>query len=211
MELHRLKEMPENYNPELFNSLYEKTKQLRNSLSYQIDHRRLGVTQDEIKSWFSDKFMFAYCKYFEEFEENILLGHIIKSLQFFKCRILRKVYQESSSLYSNEISLDNVQLSNIIEDETEMGEKEVLMNLALEFMKNKISNDAYQLLTLELQPPIYITSRIASTSSRIPNKLILEFLGVPYNQNTQDYIKGLREEIQTGISNAREYFSQVSI
>ena len=52
MEENRLKQMPENYDRAVFESIYSKTKNLRNKLAYGIDARRFGVDQDEIKSWF---------------------------------------------------------------------------------------------------------------------------------------------------------------
>ena len=75
MELHRLQPMKP-YDPKLFNELYKKTERLRKSLVYQIDSSRWGVTQDEVMSWFDDKFIFVFNKYQDQKKPDILLGYL---------------------------------------------------------------------------------------------------------------------------------------
>ena len=84
MEIHRLVPMKTGYDELLFNKLYKETEALRNLLTYQIDHRRYGVTQDIIKSWFDDKFIFVFNKYYGDIEEGQLKGRIINALRTFK-------------------------------------------------------------------------------------------------------------------------------
>lgn len=211
MEIHRLTTMKEGYSVELFNKLYKETKNLRRSLAHQIDHRRYGVTQDVILSWFDDKFIFVFNKHFEDKDPDVLKGFLINSLKTFKMRILRKAYQQEGEFYSSIVTLDGeYDLINVIPDPVTMSNENLFYNLALEFMKNRLSDNAYLLFQLQLDPPPYILSRIENGNSRIPNSLIIDFL----NLNNDDYkqaerfIKKLKKEINIAIKNAKEYFSE---
>ena len=209
MEIHRLTQMKEGYPVDLFNKLYKETESLRRSLSFQIDHRRYGVTQDIIKSWFDDKFIFVFNKHFQDKEPDILKGFLINSLRTFKMRILRKAYNGEGEFYGSCVTLDGeYDLINIIPD-TDKGDNEsVFYNLAMEFMKKKLSDNAYLLFQVQIDPPPYIMSRVENCNSRIPNKLIAEFLNIDNDLDEADrYIKSLKKEINNAIKSAKEYFN----
>lgn len=209
MEIHRLTQMKEGYPVDLFNKLYKETESLRRSLSFQIDHRRYGVTQDIIKSWFDDKFIFVFNKHFQDKEPDILKGFLINSLRTFKMRILRKAYNGEGEFYGSCVTLDGeYDLINIIPD-TDKGDNEsVFYNLAMEFMKKKLSDNAYLLFQIQIDPPPYIMSRVENCNSRIPNKLIAEFLNIDNDLDEADrYIKSLKKEINNAIKSAKEYFN----
>jgi len=208
MELHRLSIMQEGYNKELFNTLYKELTPLKNSLSYQIDHRRLGVTKDELLSYFDDKFIFVFNKYFGKTTDKILKGYLINSLQTFKFRLMRKTYQQNYELYQNIISLDNLKNADSFVDEVE--NKTLFLNLALSFMKKELTEEAYKLFELELYPPYYITSRMETKGGKIPTKLILEFLGFPEIKQNLNLINDLRREIVYHTVRAREYFKTLA-
>src|SRR5210317_15035 len=106
METHRLKPMREGYSPELFERLFNETKNLRKSLVYQIDCRRYGVTPDIMESWFEDKFIYVFNKYFDQHEPDILKGYIINALKIFKNRVLRKAYSKEGLFYSSNVELE---------------------------------------------------------------------------------------------------------
>ena len=209
MEQHRLKPMKDGYDKDLFIQLWEETRKLRKSLAYEIDHRRFGVSKDEIEAWFEDKFIFAFNKYFDKKDPNLLKGYIITALRFFKCRILRKVYNTESDthIYSNIIRLDDMDLFNVIPDVVENTEKEVLMGLALSFMKNHLSAEAFLVLDIQLNPPLYILSKLKSNTNFIPARLVAEFIGLPDTNASIKLIKGLREEITLQTIKARNHFN----
>ena len=213
MEIHRLTQMKEGYPVDLFNKLYKETESLRRSLSFQIDHRRYGVTQDIIKSWFDDKFIFVFNKHFQDKEPDILKWFLINSLRTFKMRILRKAYNGEGEFYGSCVTLDGeYDLINIIPD-TDKGDNEsVFYNLAMEFMKKKLSDNAYLLFQIQIDPPPYIMSRVENCNSRIPNKLIAEFLNIDNDLDEADrYIKSLKKEINNAIKSAKEYFNNTTL
>lgn len=212
MEIHRLKPMRDGYSEDLFNRLYKETTPLRKSLAYQIDCRRYGVSRDIILSWFDDKFIFVFNKHFDNKDPDVLKGFIINALKTFKYRILRKAYNGEGLYYSSLVELEGEsQLINIIPDEQQMGTEDVFLNLAKTFMEKKLSENAYLLLELQLSPPPYIINRLKNSNSRIPNKLIAEYLGLEFDNTTERYIKNLKKEINKAIKSANDYFNNESL
>lgn len=210
MEIHRLKEMQSDYDVKLFNKLYKEIQPLRNSLVFQIDSRRYGVTPDIIRSWFDDKFIFVFNKYYGKLPNEVLKGFIINALKTFKFRVLRNAYAKHN-LYRDEIHLeDQENLINIIPSEEEINNHDLFMELALAFLEKNISEDAFTILNLELNPPPYILKRIKSTSTKIPSHLLAEYLDLENNSDNIFYINQLRKEINLGIEKAKNYFMSPS-
>lgn len=210
MEIHRLKPMPIGYDEELFRELYEKTQNLRESLIYQIDEKRFGVTKDELRSWFSDKFLFVFQKYYGKMDSQTLLGHLINSLKTFKFKVLRRSYQLNNSINLNTISMDDLSMFNSIEDEWDE-DHELLYNMAMDFLQDKLSREAWTLLQIQLTPPMFITSRMNKLNTKIPGSLILEFLGEEVNEINLGIIRSLRREINDATALAQLHFSKLSL
>ena len=208
MEIHRLKPMQEDYDKDLFEKLYSLTENLRNSLARQINPRLYGVSQDIIKSWFDDKFIYVFNKYYGTMDESTLKGYIINSLKTFKFRVLRQAYSKSN-MFGNIMSIeDNVKYVNIIPDEDDSEEYSFLMGLALSFLKQKLSMDAYLVLDIDLNPPPFISKKLSSLKTKIPAKLIAEYLDLEVCQDSIQYINLLRKEISISIDQAQDYFKQ---
>lgn len=209
MENHRLTPMKEGYPEDLFNKLYAETRNLRRSLAYQIDPRRYGVTRDIIESWFDDKFIFVFNKYFDNKDPDVLKGHLINALRTFKYRILRKAYNKEGQFYESLIELEGEsELINIIPDRSLETHENIFYNLAFEFMKERLTENAYLLLQVQIDPPPYILSRIKKCNARIPNHLYAEFLDIDLGDDnkTERYIKRLKKEINLTIKGAKDYF-----
>lgn len=205
MENHRLKPMKDGYSQELFNKLYEETKQLRKSLAWGIDHRRYGVDKDLVESWFDDKFIFVFNKHCEDKEENILKGFIISSLQQFKNRVLRGAYSKKNEFYCNSIQLEGEHnIINYIIDKEDTSTSDIFYGLVLEFFKKELSNDAYSLFELELNPPPFILNRIPKSNAKIPVSLVLEFFDLENVNKNIKYIRQLRKDILLATEKARQ-------
>jgi len=208
MEIHRLLPMKEGYNQQLFNKLYKETEALRNLLTYQIDHRRYGVTSDIIKSWFDDKFIFVFNKYYGDIEEGQLKGRIINALKTFKFRMLRKAYSKYN-IYNNEVRLEGeYNLINIIPINNEISNHEVFLELALTYLKKNLCDDAFLVLEIELNPPPFILSKLGSSQTKIPAKLIAEYLDLEPIRDSSLYINDLRSETEYWIKEAKEHFME---
>lgn len=210
MELHRLSELPSDFPTQLFNKLHKETKGLRTNLVKSIDHRRFGVTPDIIESWFDDKFIFVFNKYFKDREEKHLKYSIIQALSLFKCRILRKAYSGEAEIYSNVINLtdskDQERFINVIPSNDEPTNEQLFFELAMGFLKKELTHEALLVLELQLTPPEYIVQRTRSKNN-ITSKLLAEYLDLPNNRQSANYIDTLKEEIAITIEKAREYFT----
>jgi len=204
MEIHRLNETVP-HDRDTFNRLYKKIKTLKNSLVYQVDARRFGVTSDIIASYFDDKFLFVFNKYYQKVSEDVLLGHLINSLKTFKLRLLRVGYQPKyEELYNNSIRLDDLpNLFNKGEDEN----RELFLDLLFSFIERNISEEAYELFLLDLYPPLYIKKRLKPNQTKIPNSILSEFLGLPLTQENLSKLRSWRTEIEKVLVLAKAHFN----
>lgn len=199
MEIQRLKPMDKDYPVDLFNKLYKETKQLRKSLTYHIDSRRYGVTPDIIESWFDDKFLFVFNKYYKQHNENDLKAFIINSLVIFKKRVLRKAYTEQAeNFYSNTITIDGeLDVLNLYKVEDIKDEENNTYNIIYDYMRNNLSADAFIVFDIQINTPPYIMSRLKTNKSIISNELIIEYLSI--NKGSYEasllYVKKLKKEI----------------
>jgi hypothetical protein len=168
------------------------------------------VTQDEVMSWFDDKFLFVFNKYQDQKKPDILLGFLINSLRMFKMKVLRRSYQLNNSVNLNSISIEDLTVFNIT-DQVDENNRELLVNVALEFLQNRLSDEAYELLQMQLNPPLYITSRLRNPNVKIPATLVLDFLGLEPNDERIDWVNYLRREIHDAISAAQNHFKDYVI
>lgn len=207
MEENRLKPMGD-YDHGVFTRIYHNINNLKRKLARGIDHRRFGVDQEEIISWFDVKFLYTFNKYHDKMDENLLQGYIIKSLQLFKFRILRNAYtyKYSQSMVPVE---DYTELEEYDVEEIEPSKKEELLSLAMDYMKSILSDNAYLVLEIKLNPPPYITSKLAnrkSNNTKIPHSLIADYLGLGDSVNGIKLIKTYLSEIDEAMDKAREHF-----
>ncbi len=140
MEEHRLKPMPKNFNEAVFFDIYNKTKELRKKLAYEIDHRRYGVERKDIMSWLDVKFLFAFTKYHNE-EPEIIKAHVINALQFFKNRILRYSYSQKNSVNLHSMNIELAYHRKETQFEILYNESEKYLKLATEFLKKRMTDE----------------------------------------------------------------------
>ena len=214
-ESHRLKTMVENYDQQLFLQLYKETSKLREKLAYEIDSRKFGVDYREMLSWFDVKFIHAFNKYYNDDRckhdrENKLKAFIINSLQTYKWRVVKNSYLKQTEIHQ---TVDITELFNYEELLIDKGEQNGnLFNVAINYLKARLSDDAYLILNIDLNPPPYILARISTgvDQAKIPKCpaiIIAEYLGIDDNPNCTSYIQSLRKEVEQTISQAKEYFS----
>lgn len=198
--------MVADYNPQLFEELYNKTEALRRKLASGIDHRRFGVDNEEILSWFTVKFIYAYNKYVHAYDPNILLGHMIRAMQFFKCRIIKAAYTVKYSQSIVEFTgNEKVATHNPHE------EKDFYYDKMMGFMKKNLSDNAYCLLQLQINPPPYVLRRLSEKSitsiHKIPDEVIAEYLDLGLSSETYKYLESLKKEIKGVTSAAKMHFN----
>jgi hypothetical protein len=218
MEEHRLIPMPEGYDKTLFNEIYKQTTGLRKALAYQIDARRFGVDQDEILSWFDIKFIHAFSQYwikYDEEEKGNLKGYVINALRTFKYRVMKEAYAKKNLQFQNTIDITEIEyFENIIsttpQDEKDHKTYELFLESAMGFMKKRLTDDAYLILEIQLDTPLYILNRLENPDSRslnLPNEILAEYLGFPISNKILSYVADLKREIKHTLEEAKEFFS----
>lgn len=209
-EINRLRPMVENYDVLKFTRLYERTKNLRRKLASEIDHRRFGLEQEDLIKEFEVKFIYAYNKYCLQYNEEVLLGHLIRAMQFMKCRILRAAYQPKFSQIQIEYNSNSVeeQIMNPHDEDT----KDHYYNLLCTYLRSKISDNAYMLFQLSLNPPMYVLIQMKEQGldniHKIPDQIICNYFNLGFNPCMIKYLKQLRKEIHNGIESAKAHFQK---
>lgn len=208
MEEHRLTPMKEGFDQDVFLKLYKNTEALKRKLANQIECRRLGVEYKDILSWFDVKFIFIFNKYCDRYNEDVLKGHIISGFQFFKQRILKSIYSQKNHV-NDTIDID---LLYDLEEQVQEVEEEYNpeMDLILEFMRDNLSEEAYQVFKIDLNPPPYILNNLGrfpkASINKIPVELILEFFDIPITKDSIRIINAYRRDISNMTLEARDYF-----
>lgn len=210
MEENRLRPMSPGYDVNLFNTLFQKTEPLRKKLASEISWDRFGVDYQEGLSWFSVKFLYVFNKYHDKKSEEHLLGDLINSMKNFKCRILRQAYTVKYSQSIVRVGyttvLENTQSYKMAEDD----ESQEKMNLVKKFLKVNLSENAYTLFEIQLNPPYYFIDKLKKQEipslHKIPDRMLCEYLGFEVNDKTSRYISNLKKEIRSTISYAKYHF-----
>lgn len=211
MEENRLKPMREGYNVKTFNELYKKTNGLRRKLASEIDSKRFGVDYYEVLSWFDIKFIFVFNKYWDTMTDDILLGHLIKGLQLFKFRILRSAYTIKNTQFIMSVE-DVLEIAEEADNPWENAREEMLQEV-LDFLKLQISDNAFNLLDIKLNPPIYIQKRLKELNitsiNKIPSSLLLEYFELGTSKDAIALLEDWNKEIAKGILLAKNHFKSL--
>lgn len=204
-ELHRLKTMQENYDQQMFLRLYKVCKPVIRNLTKQIDYKRYNLTPDIISSYFWDKVLYVFNKYYGTCSEEHLKARILASLSTFKNKLLRSAYGEQAEYNQSLFKLDDLfDNDKELEDNSEEEKaKSEMLDMMYDYMKEHLSMDAYMIFEVLLTPPPYIKERIKD-SGRITNLLLVEFFDMPKTNSSVKYISELRSDIQYWEDRAKE-------
>lgn len=204
-ELHRLQPMQENYDKDLFNRLYKVCKPVIRRLSKQIDYKRFNLTEDIINSYFWDKMLYVFNKYYGTCSEEHLKAKILASLATFKNKLLRSAYTEQASYNQTLAKLEDLfdDSKELIDDSDEYKIRDQMIDKLYEYMKEHLSPDAYLVFEAVITPPPYIKERVKG-SGHVTHVLLVEFFNLPKNKNSIRYISELRSDIQYWESRASE-------
>lgn len=204
-ELHRLKTMQENYDQQMFLRLYKVCKPVIRNLTKQIDYKRYNLTPDIISSYFWDKMLYVFNKYYGTCSEEHLKARILASLSTFKNKLLRSAYGEQAEYNQSLFKLDDLfDNDKELEDDSEEEKvKSEMLAMMYNYMKEHLSMDAYMIFEVLLTPPPYIKERVKD-NGRITNLLLVEFFDMPKTNASVKYISELRSDIQYWEDRAKE-------
>jgi hypothetical protein len=216
MEEHRLRTLDE-YDEKLFNHIYQSTYNLRRKIARDINPHHFKVEYEDILSWLDIKLLYVFQKYHKTKTPDNLLGYVINSLKMYKFRILNTSYNQNNKAIAQTMQVEDYHFfegCDIGYDEilnTELDTQRVLTD-AMNYLKDNLSEDAFFLFTIELEPPSYIVTRMAEADkhnlSKIPTALLVEYLGLDTKSNGTTYVRSLKHEIQIAIESARDYFQK---
>ena len=204
-ELHRLKTMQENYDQQMFLRLYKVCKPVIRNLTKQIDYKRYNLTPDIISSYFWDKMLYVFNKYYGTCSEEHLKARILASLSTFKNKLLRSAYGEQAEYNQSLFKLDDLfdNDKELEDDSEEEKAKSEMLEMMYDYMKEHLSIDAYMIFEVLLTPPPYIKERIKE-NGRITNLLLVELFDMPKTNASVKYISELRSDIQYWEDRAKE-------
>lgn len=203
-ELHRLTEMVD-YDPVIFNKLYRVVRPVIRNLVRQVDHRRFNVTPDIIYSYFMDKFLFVFNKYYGTCSEEHLQANILRALSTFKNKLLRSAYGEKAEYNQGLTSMEELFDNNkeLEDDSEEVQAKEEHMKMIEDYMREKLSPDAFLVFQLTMDPPEVLIP-VEDRGKRISNITFVDFFEMPRTKSSVKYIAELRQDIDYYINKAKE-------
>lgn len=204
-ESHRLKALDE-CDPKLLMQLYNDTEGLRRKLASQIDASRFGYDYEEILSWFTVKFLYLFEKYHQS-KPTLLKGYVINGLCIYKQRLVKELYNEKVKI-TNSANYEDVEFAISKKEDYLPPLDDSRLEYIKKFLKNTLSEDAYFLFELELDPPPYILKRLDKKRGKrfnsLPPELILDFIGFdPSDNGNLEYVSELRAEINKAFKKCR--------
>lgn len=198
--------MPADYDAETFNEMYVKCSAYMDKLARGINPRYFNVTDDIVRSWFDDKFIWIYTKYHNEMSDKALLPHILKGLKTFQAHVMMKAYSEKADMNMRMMSMDNEELwaphqLEAIPDESKGFQDNDLVREVKARVKEILGNtDAYTLFEMQLNPP----PMVLGDESGDQDSAWAKFFGLPLVEESFTYIHILKEEISRAISQIRK-------
>lgn len=198
-ELHRIKPFND-YDPKVFAKLYKICKPVIKNLVKHIDCRRYNVSKDIINSYFWDKMLFLFNRYYEESGGDIefLKAHVLKGLSTYKYHLLQEAYTERAEWFQSLTSLDILYDNNKedIIDSSNSDYKQELLNTMYDYMNKHLSPDAKLVFECLMTPPEYLLNKTNNGKIRITNALLVEFFNLPKSKSSIQYISDLRHDIE---------------
>lgn len=215
MEEHRLKDLPEDYNPQLFNQLYKELIPLKRKLASNFDYSRFkGATYQDLLSFFDIKFIHTYNKYYcvKGLPPNLVRAHLIRALSNYRNRLLKVSYHEENLI--KPISSDDVEnFDNLFEDKNLKDNRNIYLGLLYSFMQQRLNNPiAYDLFHIELYTPQALLPFVIMVGRNkiIPTWVLCEYLDIPEDQvgiiDMNEYFTKCRIKIKRVLEEAKVYF-----
>lgn len=206
-ELHRLKPMQEGYDVALFEKLYRISRPVIRKLSRQIDLQKFNVTRDIIESYFWDKMLFIFNKYYGTCTEDHLRARILGGLTTFKNHLLHSAYTEraefNQSLHSFEDLFEDSNRDTNGEEEPEVSKSD-MFKMVYDYMMKNLYPDAQLVFEALYSPPPFIREYPGyNDGNRITNGMLMDFFNLPHDSKSEKYIKYLREDVDYWIGRAK--------
>lgn len=198
-ELHRIKPLKD-YDEKIFQKLYKLCKPVIRNIVKTIDCRRFNVSSDVMASYFWDKMLFVFNRYYKQCNGDFefLKAHILKGLNIYKYHLLHDAYTERAEYFQSLTSLDTLFDNNKedVEFEEDNGYKEELLQILYNYMRSHLSPDAMLVFECLMTPTEFLLEKTEDGKHRITNKMLVEFFNLPMNRYSIAYIGDLRRDVE---------------
>lgn len=203
-EIHRLKPMRD-YDPKVFQRMYKICKPVIRNLVRQIDVKRFNLTPDIIQSYFWDKMLFVFNKYYGTDTEEHLKAQILSSLSTYKNKLLRYAYTEKASYYQNQLQLEDLfdNDKELVDNTEEIQAHNDMWEMLNNYMNEHLNTDAKLVWEVMVTPPPYIKERIKD-GTRITNLILVEFFNMPRTRSSVRYFTELKDDIKFWLDKAKK-------
>ena len=203
-EIHRLKPMRD-YDPKVFQRMYKICKPVIRNLVRQIDVKRFNLTPDIIQSYFWDKMLFVFNKYYGTDTEEHLKAQILSSLSTYKSKLLRYAYTEKASYYQNQLQLEDLfdNDKELVDNTEEIQAHNDMWEMLNNYMNEHLNTDAKLVWEVMVTPPPYIKERIKD-GTRITNLMLVEFFNMPRTRSSVRYFTELKDDIKFWLDKAKK-------
>lgn len=209
-EIHRLKPMQKDYDKKVFDRMYNICKPVIRKLTSQIDAKRFDVSPDVISSYFWDKMLFVFNKYYGTCSEEHLKANILKAMSTYKLHLIKLAYSKQAECNLNLARVEDLrekgfQEVDIVDDD--FNYKNKLLDMTYNYMRDHLSPDAWLVFETLTTPPPYIRERVKD-NHRITNLILLDFFDLPKTNESAKYISYLRKSIEYWKTKASEELKQ---
>ena len=206
-ERHRQKTKQKGHEYALFEKLYRISRPVIRKLYRQIDLQKFNVTRDIIESYFWDKMLFIFNKYYGTCTEDHLRARILGGLTTFKNHLLHSAYTEraefNQSLHSFEDLFEDSN-EDKVDEEPEISDDKMI-KMVNDYMMKNLYPDAQLVYEAIFTPPPFIREYPGyKDGNRITNRMLIDFFNLPRDTNSERYIRELREDIDYWIERAIE-------
>ena len=201
MEENRLSERSPEFNEGIFNKLFNELQPLRKKLASEVNPKLFNVHYNDVVSFFDIKFLFVYNKYCAEYDENRMKATLINSLKTYKFRLLRQSQTLKNSVNTNSSSLEELVL-DIPDQQTEVNE---LLSDVMSYMKQNLSQEAWEIFRIEIEPPLYIINRLIyrGYNKSIPLEVLADYLGLTTDEEYRR-LERIRKQIRKATRACRD-------
>lgn len=202
-ELRRLKELKD-YNEVEFNKLYKICTPLIKQLVRNIDHRRLNVSQDIVKSYFYDKFLYIYTKYHKVHDYDRLKGDLLVGLKKYSYKLMREGYTQKAEFNQSLVSFENLYDDSKEDIMDEVGSEETDLDILNRYMREHLTDDEYIIYEIILDPPPFIAIRMEDESKgKLSILHLIDFFEFPRTRRAYHHFNKLKTKVLLTLEEAK--------
>lgn len=202
-ELERLKEMG-SYDLIEFNKLYKVCTPLIRRLSKNIDNRRLNVSNDIVKSYFWDKFLYIYNKYHNDHDYEHLKAQLLVGLKKYSYKLMRDGYTRKAEFNQTLVSFEELFDDSKEDIMDEPSNSDYHLELLNNFMKSRLTDDEFIIYQIILTPPPFIKVRMDEQSKgKLSILHLIDYFEFPRTRKAYQHFNRMKTKVMFTLEEAK--------